>query len=134
MSRLGASQDWSKTNLSVRFDQRWTREWSFSAALGAQFTSDSLISGEKFGLGGGFGNAGPRGFNERELSADEAYKVSLEAVRAFENGKYRLGAFFDYARGKQNSVQAGEFANDTLSSIGISFNPKRRLWIHLRWY
>ena len=119
LSRLGAEQDWSKINLSFRFDQRWSEKWSGSATLAAQFTSDSLISGEKFGFGGAFGSVGPRGFNERELSVDEGYKISLEAGRSFNNQKIRIKAFVDYADGEQNSVQVGEFEDDVLSSVGV---------------
>ncbi len=125
-SRLGADADWNKVNLSLRYDYRWNREWSGSISSLGQYTSDSLISGEKFGLGGGFGNVGPRGFNEREVSSDKGYKVSLEAVRSFNNGVYRLGAFVDYADGRQNSVQIGENVDETLASVGLSFDWRLR--------
>lgn len=121
-SRAGASSDWSKQNLTLRYDQRWNRDWSGSVSIFAQNSSDPLISGEKFGLGGGLGSVGPRGFLEREVTVDKGYKFSLEANRSFNNGRFRLGAFLDYGTGKLNNVQVGEIEEETLSSVGLFLN------------
>ncbi|GAA6137284.1 hypothetical protein NBRC116583_10310 [Arenicella sp. 4NH20-0111] len=120
-SRAGASQDWDKLNVTLNYDHRWNREWRGRVVFFAQTSSDPLISGEKFGLGGSLGSVGPRGFLEREVTVDKGYKFSLEANRSFKNGKFQLGAFFDYGTGKLNNVQVGEREEETLSSVGLSF-------------
>jgi len=99
-----------------------SKNWSARAVLSAQNSSDVLIAGEKFGLGGGLGDIGPRGFLEREVTVDKGFKLSLEAGRRFANGKYRVGAFVDYGSGEQNNVQVGEVEDQSLSSIGLTFN------------
>jgi hemolysin activation/secretion protein len=117
--RAGASSDWSKQNLSMRLDYRWNREWSGLFTAFAQASSDALIPGEKFGLGGSLGDPGPRGFLEREVTVDQGYKVSLEVARNFPTKQIKLGAFYDYASGDQNNPQVGEVAEQTLASVGV---------------
>lgn len=121
LSRAGADSDWSKQGLALRLDYRWSRDWRSQILMFAQSTSDLLISGEKFGLGGSLGDFGPRGFFEREVVVDEGYKASFELNRNFSTRRMQLGVFFDYATGDQNNPQAGESPEETLSSIGISY-------------
>ena len=121
-SRVGATSSWNKQKLSIKYDYSWSQQWLGSVSLFAQNTSDVLVAGEKFGLGGSLGEAGPRGFYEREASVDKGVKFSLQANRLFRNGKYRLGAFLDYGTGMQNNVQVGENDKETLSSVGLTFN------------
>ncbi|MEM7359863.1 MAG: POTRA domain-containing protein [Pseudomonadota bacterium] len=121
LSRAGADSDWSKQGLSLRLDYRWSRDWRSQVLLFAQSTSDLLISGEKFGMGGSLGDFGPRGFFEREVVVDEGYKASFELNRNFSTRRMQLGVFFDYATGDQNNPQAGESPEETLSSIGVSY-------------
>ncbi|NND00024.1 MAG: ShlB/FhaC/HecB family hemolysin secretion/activation protein [Gammaproteobacteria bacterium] len=125
-ARVGAEQGWSKQNLSMRFDYRWNQDWSSRALLFAQTTADSLISGEKFGLGGALGDLGPRGFLEREVMVDEGFKASFEVIRSFHTRRMQLGAFYDYASGDHNNPQVGEPADETLASIGLIYKWKVR--------
>ncbi len=122
LSRVGASSDWDKFGVNMRYDYRWSEKWTTRVVGSAQFSSDALIAGEKFGLGGSAGTSGPRGFFEREATVDEGYKISMEALRSFGNGRVRVGAFFDYGAGDQNNAQFGEIESQTLSSVGLTFN------------
>lgn len=119
--RAGADNDWSKQNISMRLDYRWTREWQGRVIAFAQASSDALIPGEKFGLGGALGDSGPRGFLEREATSDEGVKVSLEVSRNFPTKNMQLGFFYDWASGDQNNPQVGESPEETLASTGVKF-------------
>lgn len=114
-SRLGANQDWQKSNLSLNLEHLSQRQWSTSFGFSAQQTSDPLISGEKFGLGG---VAGPRGFEEREASFDKGYLANL-MIWAPPLKRASVGGFYNTGYGSILNPQAGEFNNDTLSSAGL---------------
>lgn len=120
-ARAGAEQGWSKQNLSLRLDYRFNREWRGRLIGFAQASSDALIPGEKFGLGGSLGDPGPRGFLEREVTVDKGYKLSLEVSREFPTRNMQLGLFYDWATGDQNNPQIGEFSEETLASTGVKF-------------
>lgn len=120
-ARAGADRDWDKQELSARFDYRWSQNWQGRIVAFAQTSSDALIPGEKFGLGGALGDYGPRGFYEREVTVDEGYKASIEVTRSFITQRMQLGVFFDIATGDQNNPQVGETADETLSSVGLSY-------------
>ena len=119
--RAGADTDWSKQELSLRFDYRISQVWNSRLMMFAQTSSDSLIPGEQFGMGGALGDLGPRGFYEREVTVDEGVKASLEFSRNFPTKRMRIGVFYDYASGDRNNPQVGEAAKETLSSAGINY-------------
>lgn len=125
-ARAGAEQDWSKQNLSLRVDYRFNREWRARVIGFAQASSDALIPGEKFGLGGSLGDPGPRGFLEREASVDKGYKASFEVSRDFPTKRIEVGAFYDWANGDQNNPQIGEASSETLSSVGFTLQWRMR--------
>ena len=116
----GADASWEKQNISLRLDYRLGLSWTVSTKLFAQLASDPLIPGEKFGLGGALGNAGPRGFYEREVTTDKGIKGTLEATRNFPKSKIRASVFYDFASGELNNPQVGESPDESLSSIGLS--------------
>ena len=125
-ARAGADNDWSKQNLSLRLDYRFNQEWRASVIGFAQASSDTLIPGEKFGLGGGLGDLGPRGFLEREATVDKGFKASFEIVRDFPTKRIEIGAFVDWASGDQNNPQVGEAREETLSSLGLKLQWRVR--------
>lgn len=120
-ARLGAQADWSKSEISFRYDHRWNQLWRGNVLMFGQSTSDALIPGEQFGLGGALGDLGPRGFYEREVTVDKGFKTSLQVTRDFPTKGMQLGLFYDYAAGDLINPQAGENPEETLSSIGLSY-------------
>lgn len=117
----GAGANWSKQTLSARLNYRISRDWRARISAYAQTTSDVLISGEKFGLGGALGSAGPRGFYEREVSTDKGAKASVEFIRDFSTRRMQIGAFADVGWGRENNPQIGEAPKESLSSIGLIY-------------
>ncbi|MCI0381778.1 MAG: BamA/TamA family outer membrane protein [Chlamydiae bacterium] len=79
-------------------------KWAFSVLTRGQFTNHVLLQSEEFGLGG---YDTVRGFNERELNADNALCVNVELrtrpLHLFKWKKRRddliILAFFDYGLG-----------------------------------
>ena len=120
-ARAGSDSDWSKQELSLRFDWRISQSWRARFLGFAQTSSDSLIPGEKFGMGGALGDLGPRGFYEREVTVDKGYKGSFELTRSFVTRRMQLGVFLDVATGDQNNPQVGESPDETLSSVGLAY-------------
>lgn len=100
-------------------------EWGLSARLQGQYSSDVLYSGEQFGLGG---VASVRGLREREISGDQGYTLTLEALGPQLAESLRPVVFFD-----AGSVR--RLANDDLGSgdnaasigVGVRWNWDRRL-------
>lgn len=114
-SRVGAVQAWQKTNLKFQLEHASARQWKQEFSLSSQSTSDALIAGEKMGLGG---FSGPRGFEEREATFDEAY---LARLAFWMPPIYNLsfGSFYNIGHGTIHLPQSGETASDTLSSVGL---------------
>lgn len=119
-AQAGATSSWDKQELYASVDYMFNRNWRSNFVLFAQNSSDVLIGGEKFGMGGALGDFGPRGFYEREVSVDKGVKSSLSFYRSFPTKRLELGVFYDYASGDRVNPQAGESPSEDLSSIGLT--------------
>lgn len=97
-SRIGdtsvATADWSLFRYNINYLRFLTQDWLFRFALVGQETSDLLISGEQFGVGG---MNSIRGFDERDVLGDTGYQVNLELwFPAFSDYKIRPLVFYDF--------------------------------------
>lgn len=119
-AKLGASRNWQRVNAALDINFAISQQWSALARLRAQTSDDRLISGEQFGLGGVLGNAGPRGFLERETATDTGAAGALEVWRRFQPQRLSLGVFYDFARGSNNDVLSTEQKRQSLASTGVS--------------
>ncbi len=72
----GGEYHWSAWRYSAEAS-RAKGDWLFSAKLRGQWTTDKLIPGEQFGLGGAYS---VRGFSDREVVGDYGFLVNLEAA------------------------------------------------------
>lgn len=117
-SRISATNDWSKVDLSISF-QYSLKGWMYSAAAKTSTSSDRLITGEQFAVGG---STSIRGMDERELRGDEGYQVNLQAVAPILLKTIQPSLFIDAGRVKNNNPIDGEFDSETVMSAGISFN------------
>jgi len=91
-------------------------------ALTGQETSDALVSGEQFGMGG-FDNV--RGFLEREVANDRGYRGNFEVYTPDfgkwfgNNWKVRALGFYDAGRALRNHALPGEVTAISIGSSGL---------------
>jgi hemolysin activation/secretion protein len=97
------------------FAQKTVNEWTLRANLRGQYSNESLISGEQFGLGGAYS---VRGYEEREVSSDKGNIVTLEAYTPAWNNA-NLVAFYDYGSGENHDPLPNLRHKWNLSSIGV---------------
>ncbi len=118
LARPGASADWSKIELGAGY-RRSARNWLYVAGLKLATTSDRLITGEQFSVGG---TTSLRGLNERELRADEGYLINLQAWAPPLTETLRAVLFLDYAKLENNRPRGVEFESESAASLGLMFN------------
>jgi hemolysin activation/secretion protein len=125
VSRSGATDDWRKLNLGANYQYK-AKEWLYTAALNIAFTSDRLITGEQFAVGG---VSSVRGLDERELRGDEGYRLNLQAWAPPVYKALRPVAFIDVGHVSNNEPIEGEFASEGVMSIGVllNWNPTNKI-------
>ncbi len=128
-SRAGASNSWNKTNLTAQLSYQSAKQWQTELSLVAQQTTDKLIAGEKFGLGG---VTGPKGFEERESTFDKGGRANL-VVWTPPIKQFRFGWFYEIGQGTTIDPQTGEIEKDSLAStgIGIKWSWKSKLLLDI---
>ena len=111
-----ASADWSLFKYNFDYLRFLTQNWLFRFGLLGQETSDLLISGEQFGLGG---MNSIRGFHERDVLGDKGYQVNLELwFPAFSAYKIRPLVFYDFGHTETLDPSAGVQAEQDPASYG----------------
>ncbi len=121
--RPGAQRRYTVLRLSAQRSLPVLEDWQLSGRLTAQVSADRLVPGEQFGLGGA---GSVRGYQERELSADNGLAASIEWVtpRLALGGPaldLRLLAFADAGQLSNNGDLPcrAQQARCSLSSFGI---------------
>ena len=121
--RAGATADFSVWRYNVFLRQMLPADWQAQWQLNGQYTSNALISGEQFGIGG---VDSVRGFNEREVLNDRGYRTSLELQgpnlgKAFESDQLQLrpAVFYDAGWVQRNRPLPGEQTHTAISSAGV---------------
>jgi hemolysin activation/secretion protein len=124
VSRSGATDDWAKVNVGASYQYK-AEAWLYIASLSAAITSDRLITGEQFAVGG---VSSVRGMDERELRGDKGYQMSVQAWAPSILKNLRPVAFFDIAHVTNNDPIEGEFGSEDVMSIGLllNWNPTNR--------
>lgn len=112
-----ASADWSRFNYGLGYISFLTEGWLLRFNLSGQETSDLLISGEQFGLGG---MNSVRGFEERAILGDKGYQVNLELwMPTFTSQKIRPLVFYDMGHTEVIDPQPGTAAEEDPASYGF---------------
>ncbi len=122
-ARIG-TVNWSVLHLGANYLAPLPGGWLWSAKAQLQYSSDALISGEQFGLGGA---SSVRGAGERPISGDSGGIVTLELSTHEIKPGLRLVGFIDSGAISSNNTSAstaGKLAADQLSSagLGVRFN------------
>jgi hemolysin activation/secretion protein len=97
-------------------------DWQVRAVFNGQHTSDQLVPGEQFGIGGA---NSVRGFREREIANDQGYSGSAEVYSpdlfklfGIPSVQSRLLFFYDRGEVSRNRPLPGETINTVIASIG----------------
>ena len=120
--RPESESGWTALRYNLSFDQLFSKEYLFHVGFSGQQTSELLISGEQFGVGG-VGTL--RGFEERSVTGDSGYQMTFEvwfpAVTAY---NLRFSVFYDLAHTEFNDGSADNFNNDngTIGADGKADN------------
>jgi hemolysin activation/secretion protein len=121
-ARAGASASYSILRWSASYLQALPLEWQVRLAADGQYTRDSLISGEQFGIGG---QDSVRGFFEREITNDTGQRVTLELQTPDFGARLGSGVaanalvFYDVGRVARNRALPGEVSETSVASAGI---------------
>ena len=131
--RPGAQAGYSIVREGVAFSQLLPSDFIFRAVANAQQTSDLLIPGEQFGMGG---VDSVRGYYEREVANDVGWRVSLEAYSpdfgTWFGSTWRARAlvFTDAARGHDNAPERGP--ENKLGSFGAGVRANQGKFLAFR--
>jgi hemolysin activation/secretion protein len=74
-SRVGSRPRYVLYRYGANVNKAFTSDWQMRIGVNGQQTSNALISGEQFGLGGA---DNVRGFLEREVASDRGYRATAE--------------------------------------------------------
>ncbi len=116
--RLEAESGWSALRFNLAYDRLIGEDYLFHAGFTGQQTSALLISGEQFGVGG---EATLRGFEERSVTGDSGYQLSLELwFPPVSSYNLRFLVFTDFAHTEFNDgdLAANDGVDFDLSSFG----------------
>ena len=113
-TRTGATTDWHAWQIGGSLTRSFGA-WRLIGNLHLAESSDRLITGEQFGVGG---SSSVRGFEEREFRGDRSQSLSLQMWAPPIQFGIRFGAFVDYARVENNDPVEGEFDSETILSVG----------------
>jgi hemolysin activation/secretion protein len=131
--RPGASASYSAVREGIAFSQVLPADFIVRALANAQQTSDLLIPGEQFGMGG---VDSVRGYFEREVANDIGWRASLEAYGpdfgSWFGSSWRARAlvFTDAARGHDNQPERSP--DNKLGSYGVGARANQGKFLAFR--
>ena len=122
-SRAAATDRYTVARYGLNVLAQLPADWQARAAFSGQYTSNALVAGEQFGIGG---PDSVRGYLPRELANDRGYSTQLELytpdvakrVRLSDSHRLRLLAFMDSGTLQRNLPAPGENVHGSISSLG----------------
>lgn len=128
LTRFGADRDWDAVRLGGNFVSPFKRGWAVRAVADGQLGNEPLIPGEQFGLGG---INSVRGFEEREVTGDNGFRLSFELWGPPIRGVRLLG-FVEGGHAVREDPLPGEITRQTISSTGIGLRWQWRQNVGVR--
>lgn len=138
-ARTGADAHYQFLRLGANLNQQLPGDWQLRLALDTQYSSEPLVSGEQFGLGG---QDSVRGFAERIVNGDRGWRYGLEiftpdigSMTKIADARLRLSAFLEGGQAHRINAQPGETANEGIAStgLGMRFGIGKALSVRLDW-
>lgn len=119
--RANADADFTVFRYSAEMVKTLPAEWRLRLFWAGQRTSDALIAGEQFALGG---SDYVRGFGERVIANDHGDRASVEVFtpplgKLPGNSQARLLAFGDAGYVRRNRALPGEITKESIASVGV---------------
>jgi len=136
--RAEANSNYTIFRAGGNYVQSLPGDWQARAAVNMQYTSDNLVAGEQFGIGG---PDSVRGYLVRELSGDRGWQSQLEmytpdvAARFGLQDAYRMRflAFYDYGHVRDNDPPRNPLqTQDSIYSIGLGMRMSYKKLLTLR--
>ncbi len=123
-SRTGAPADYTILRYGTSFSHAYRSEWQSRIAFSGQYTQNSLVSGEQFGIGG---PDTVRGYLPREASNDTGYATQVELytpnfaakIGMGDKWRTRMVGFYDFGAVSRNNPLPGELHGKYLASTGL---------------
>jgi hemolysin activation/secretion protein len=103
-------------SLTRAFAEGMFAGWTGYLAMQAQWANEALITGEQFGIGGA---ASVRGFDERELTGDDGWRMSAELYTPPIYFGARLLAFLDSGWVKSRAAPGFARTSEQITSVGV---------------
>ncbi len=124
LSRAGANASYTIFRYGANYVRAFGKEWQARVALNGQYSTDALVTGEQFGLGG---PDSVRGYLLREVANDTGHAAQFEvytpnlASRMGLNDNYRakLLGFYDFGSVERNHALPGEQTGKFIASAGV---------------
>lgn len=115
-----AKASWSKINYNLSYLYFIKANWLARLNISGQETSDLLITGEQFGIGGA---NSIRGYNEREVLGDKGYQLNLELWLPPVT-KYELRPIFFYDQGHVEFIVPATEQNPASYGAGLRWSMR----------
>lgn len=124
LSRANAVDNYTVFRYGASYVHAFKNEWQARASMNAQYTSNALVAGEQFGIGG---PDSMRGYLLREVTNDRGWGSQLElytpnfAPKAGlpEQFRLRMLGFYDFGSVSRNHALPGETQSKFISDVGI---------------
>lgn len=123
LARTGASADYRLLRATLDCRRALPGDWQIRLAGSGQYTTQPLVPGEQFGLGG---LHSVRGFDERQFTGDKGVQGQLEFyspdvghVLPLAGAMLRGLAFYDTGYASLVDAQPGDIASTDISSLGF---------------
>jgi hemolysin activation/secretion protein len=137
-SRTGADANYKILRGGFNYVYQFRNEWQARLTANGQYTSDLLVSGEQYGIGG---PDSVRGYLLREVAMDKGGATQAEiytpdfarGIRLSDSYRLRMLAFYDYGQVRRNDPLPGESAKESLAStgVGVRLGYKKSLAVRL---
>ncbi|HET9403079.1 MAG TPA: POTRA domain-containing protein [Burkholderiales bacterium] len=136
-SRPGANDDYTMLRYGMNYTRQFRNEWQTRFGFNGQYTSNALVAGEQYGIGG---PDTVRGYLLREVANDKGYSGQVELytpdlARGFgmtDAYKTRLLAFYDWGSVERNHALPGEIQRDSIASVGVGLRLTYKKSVSLR--
>jgi hemolysin activation/secretion protein len=119
----GAPANFSIVKAGASHFQSLPQDWQMRIAASAQYSRQSLISGEQFGIAG---STSVRGFSEREVARDTGYYANFEVYTpnvgpdiGYKDASVRLLGFYDMGYAANNPLQGETKQKSAIASAGM---------------